>query len=334
MSKTNRIDFQELREQLEIGKVLEHYQIELETLEGNPDQLKGICPLTDHEGEKTRKQFSLNQKLKVFQCHGCKARGSILDLICLMEGCDPMVGVEFRQGIMNVAEKLLPTGESGANAISTVEESDLFEDSEAVSELVNAPLDFALQLDGRHACLDKKQLGTATTAAYGLGYASRGRLKGRLVAPLQDTTGCVIGYAGLALGDEEPRWLYPDPERVRDGTRLIFDRGSFVYNLHRFHGQNPLAAVVVTEDLESVWRLHEDTGIDNIVSVMGDSLSNRQVELIDDLLVSETGRIVVAVSSPEENTFLQDAMLRLGQRRYCRWVALDGWQQWHSQIAQ
>jgi DNA primase len=66
--------------------------------------------------------------------------------------------------------------------------------------VINAPLDFELKgLDAEHPYLLNRGFTPETMEHFGLGFCSRGLLKGRLAIPLQDHCGQIIGYAGLGL---------------------------------------------------------------------------------------------------------------------------------------
>ena len=52
-----------------------------ETLSPSGDELKGVCPIPAHTGEKKKDTFYVNIGKGMFTCHQCKKRGNVLDFV-------------------------------------------------------------------------------------------------------------------------------------------------------------------------------------------------------------------------------------------------------------
>ena len=145
--------------------------------------------------------------------------------------------------------------------------------------IVNARLDFELKnLDYSHPYLKSRGFSDAVIKAFGLGYCSRGLMKGRIAIPLHDGTGMLIGYAGRivddsAINENTPRYLYPG-SRERGGTRYEFHKSEFLYNGYRM---KDVADLVVVESFTAVWWLAQAC-IENVVALMGASCSAMQAK--------------------------------------------------------
>ena len=83
-------------------------------------------------------------------------------------------------------------------------------------------------LDPGHPYLSARGLSKETIATFGIGYCSRGMLKGRIAIPIHDERGELVAYAGRFPGDEglgEGEAIYTFPPN--------FHKELVVYNLHR-----------------------------------------------------------------------------------------------------
>src|ERR1700730_7458516 len=94
MTKTNWIDIEELKKQIDFSEVLRHYGVELK-LKG--DQHHGFCPLPLHKGKKNSASFSANVKRGIWQCFGCGQKGNLLDFAILMEKGNPKDGKDVQR---------------------------------------------------------------------------------------------------------------------------------------------------------------------------------------------------------------------------------------------
>jgi len=331
MSK-NWVNFNELREQLRFEQVLEHYGVELTpTQHGKGAQLGGPCclPLCHSlsEGSK-RRTLSVSCETKVFLCHRCKSKGSILDFVALMEGADPLDGQAFRAAVLTAAGKFLELGALEAKQMeaepATATAGRVQERTEE-PEIINAPLDFALKLEATHPWFAKRGLKPETVKEFGLGYAARGLLKGRIAIPLHDLTGNLAGYAGRLVDEtnkDEPLFKFPDPRRVRDGTALVFEKDLLLYGGYRLHIGERLSELVLVQGFADCWRLYQD-GVEAVVAAMGDCLSAVQADQIVGLVKPDKGRVWIVPDATEAGrAFAENAMERLVTRCFCQWVQL------------
>ncbi|WP_421658617.1 DNA primase [Leptothermofonsia sp. ETS-13] len=110
------------------------------------------------------------------------------------------------------------------------------------------------------------------------------RFRDRLMIPIHDLQGRVVGFGGRALGDEQPKYLNsPETE--------LFDKGRLLFALDKARAaiaKQDLAVVV--EGYFDVIALHA-AGITNAVASMGTALSLQQVRQL--LRYTESKRIVL-----------------------------------------
>jgi DNA primase len=165
-------------------------------------------------------------------------------------------------------------------------------------------------------------------AYFGLGYCSRGMLKGRLAIPLHDQQGRLIGYAGRVVNDSDvseknPRYRFPG-KRERAGKVIEFRKTRFLYNGYRF--KTAVEDLIVVEGFVSVWWFHQN-GFSQAVATMGSDCSDRQAELIISLAKPD-GRIWIIPDGNEAGERLAESLLQqLSPFRFVRWVKLENGKQ-------
>lgn len=109
------------------------------------------------------------------------------------------------------------------------------------------------------------------------------RFRNRLMVPIQDSQGRVIGFGGRTLSDEQPKYLN-SPETD------LFDKGKTLFGLDKAKGAIAKQdQAVVVEGYFDVIALHA-AGITNAVASLGTALSITQVKQL--LRYTESKRIV------------------------------------------
>jgi DNA primase len=126
-----------------------------------------------------------------------------------------------------------------------------------------------------------EQAGLIVPRKEGGGYYDR--FRDRLMIPIWDAQGRVIGFGGRTLGDEQPKYLNsPETE--------LFDKGKTLFGLDKAKGTIAKRdCAVVVEGYFDVIALHA-AGITNAVASLGTALSQHQVKML--LRYTESKRIV------------------------------------------
>jgi DNA primase len=327
----NWIDFKALRSNLDFEQVLRHYGVEVKR---KGKQHHGYCPLPNHNGKKNSPSFSANLERGIFQCFGCGAKGNVLEFAALMSRVDPKDGTALRKIALELRGRFCPElGESRNAARKDIaQKPETSAKAEPESEepvIVNEPLDFELKgLDAGHPYLLGRAFSRETIEHFGLGYCSRGFLKGRVAIPLRDQEGRLVGYAGRVVDDtlvseENSRYKFPGKRKV-EGTVHEFRKTLFLYNGFRI--KVPVDQLVVVEGFTSVWWLTQH-GLPHVVATMGADCSERQAELIVSLVKPE-GRVWIAPDADKAGErHAQSLLLQLSPHRSVRWLKLDAGKQ-------
>jgi DNA primase len=258
----------------------------------------GLCPF---HGERTP-SFSVNPELNIFKCYGCGKGGDVYTFLMEYEK------VTFAQSVELLADRLglkiprrkkereqddsydrlvyanrfardlyrgLLEKEQGRPALDYLEARGLDEETIQGFELGWAPV--------KRGALKKAALEHGITEETlldaGLLYRSEEssetyeRFRGRIMIPILNPAGTVIGFGGRLLADGEPKYLNtPD-------TRL-FHKGEVLYGLEKTRGaiRRDSQALVVEGymDLISLYR----HGVHPVVAPMGTALTPQQAKLL------------------------------------------------------
>lgn len=251
---TTWIDFETVKRRVPITAVLEHYRIGGLRRSGKA-HLRGRCPLHSGDGRDT---FHVDTCAQIFHCFSCRAGGSVLDLVMAIEGCDLQTAAEqlcsWREIPAHGVQARLPTGK------------------ETVTKKIESvpPLGFRLRgIDSRHGYLKARGIYEATAAEFGVGfYAGPGLMQHRLVIPIEDDAGRLVGYCGRSLDGGEPRYKFPPR----------FPKSQLLFNLHRALGTRQ-SEVIVVEGFFDCLKVYQ-AGFPTVVALMGSALYEAQCRLL------------------------------------------------------
>ena len=99
------------------------------------------------------------------------------------------------------------------------------------------------------------------------------RFRGRVIFPIRDVRGQVIGLAGRALGESLPKYL-------NSPQTPLFDKGSVLYGIDLARRSiRESGTVIVVEGYMDVVVLQQ-CGINNVVACMGTALTERQLRML------------------------------------------------------
>jgi DNA primase len=127
-----------------------------------------------------------------------------------------------------------------------------------------------------------EQAGLIVPRKNGNGYYDR--FRDRLMIPIHDAQGRVIGFGGRTLSDEQPKYLN-SPETA------LFDKGKVLFGLDKAYSAiSQQDKAIVVEGYFDVIALHT-AGIKNVVAALGTALSLHQVRLL--LRYTESKQIIL-----------------------------------------
>ncbi len=287
----------------------------------------GLCPFHD---ERTP-SFSVNVEHKLYHCFGCGASGDAIRFVQDTEALDFKQAVELLADRYNVElkreqedpaaerrrqrrERLLKLVERAADYYARY----LWESTEARlarEYLSGRGLEEQVLRDFRvgyapsawdrvTVAAQRDGFTREEIAAAGLAQRSRGgrgfydRFRGRIMFPLADARGRVLGFGARALRSEQG-----GPKYLNTSENELYDKGAQLFGIDR---AKPDAAkrgrVIVVEGYTDVLALHQ-AGLTETVAVMGTALTAKQVALL-----SQAAPLVYLAFDADRSG--QDAMLR------------------------
>jgi DNA primase (bacterial type) len=325
---TRWIDFRSLKTRVPIREVLARYGY-LESLrDKGKGRLAGSCPI---HGGKSGNSFHVDTEKNVFNCFSGCGGGNVLDLVMKVENCDIREAAEMladwfkltfdrsagSTGGSRMSEGKRPTSQPADRRPTGSPAADSCVASGAEGEVINPPLAAPLKtLNQDHPYLWSRGLTAATIKFFGVGFCSRGLMKGRIAIPIHNERGELVAYAGRAIEDElaqgEAKYKLP----------AGFQKSHVVWNLNRAK-ENAARGLHVVEGFFGAIRLHQ-AGFPNVVALMGSSLSEAQ----ETLLLAATDRLSLMFDGDEAGAAgLTRAYGRLRRRMYLREIHLEDGEQ-------
>ena len=276
---SERPDFRRIKQSVSLLDVLGRYKVELRGT--NQVRKEGHCPLPQHTSEGDRSfHTSLLKGQWVWSCHsascvaargGKKKGGDLIEFVGFMEKCG------LRQAGELLDSWFGPFSEGSSAPAPQVPPREVVPANE-----VNPPLKFQLRdIQHVHPYLTVRGFEEEECEYLGVGFfPGRGMMQNRIVFPLHNAEGVLIGYAGrrveYSLHDEDPSHVAPEcPNLERWIFPAGFLRGQVVYNLHRVTEDDWTEVVVV----ESFWGVLAciRAGILNAVAIMSNYATDEQV---------------------------------------------------------
>ena len=253
----------------------------------------GLCPF---HGEKTP-SFAVNSERQIYHCFGCGKGGNVINFIMEIENLDFRDAVRFlaRRAGMEVPEddqdrdrgrrsRMLELNREAARYFY----GQLIAPSGAPAQeyirrrgIVNMvkPFGMGYAPEGWQNLTDamtakgftRQELVDAGLARVGKSGGLYDYFRGRLMFPVIDVRGSVIGFSGRILSDGEPKYLNSPDTLVYSKSRSLF-----ALNLAK---KSKCGYILLAEGNIDVVSLHQ-AGFDSAVASLGTSLTPDQARLI------------------------------------------------------
>jgi len=253
--------------------------------------MKGLCPF--HK-EKTP-SFNVNTSLQIFKCFGCNASGNVFTFLSKIEN------TPFTEAVRRLAERTrIPIAETSSP--EDRERKRLLQALETAATLYHQALLKSPAAGRARAYLEKRKVPKEAIEKFRIGHSSgreifsaklhpallakaglagesrdggqRDRMRGRLVLPITDLEGRVIGFGGRALEEgQQPKYLNSPETPVYKKSNSLYAM-SLAKDAIRKSGR----AVLVEGYFDAI--APHARGISNVVAVLGTSLTTPQLRLL------------------------------------------------------
>lgn len=294
---------------------------------------KGLCPF---HSEKTP-SFMVNEEMGLYKCFGCGVGGDVINFLMEIEGID------FREALEKLAEKagvklvsrrrddgdvrdkmievmdlaaryyhwLLMEGNAGAKAKEYLKSRNI---SEQLMETFN--LGFAMQSwDGLINYLVKKKgydeellegVGLVSKKSQGGGFYDK--FRGRVMFPLQNAGGKVVGFTGRILPslakEDEPKYMNSPETALYHKSRMLY---GFFQAKKAIREKK--RAVLVEGQMDCISSYA--AGITETVAVGGTALTEDQIEMIARL----ANKIYLSMDADEAGNVAIKRSVELAEKR-------------------
>jgi DNA primase len=318
---------QESRERVrEAVDFVELVSARTELRRAGPASYEGLCPFHD---ERTP-SFGIEPVQKVYYCFGCEAKGDVFTFVQETEG------VDFKEALELLADRCGIELEREAEDPREAEKRQRRERLLELLGRTAAYYERQLweSTEARHAreYLEQRGLGEEVLRSFRVGYApsawdrvllasrrggfseqelyatglaqrsqqQRGlydRFRGRIMFPLADVRGRVLGFGARAMREEQ------GPKYLNTSDNEVYHKGLHLYgaDLARAHATRA-GEVVLCEGYTDVIALHQ-AGMRGAVGLMGTALTGEQVGE----LARMASRVLLALDADSAG---QEAMLR------------------------
>ncbi|HDT6628591.1 TPA: DNA primase [Staphylococcus aureus] len=263
----------------------------------------GLCPFHD---EKTP-SFTVSEDKQICHCFGCKKGGNVFQFTQEIKDISFVEAVKELGDRVNVAVDIEAT-QSNSNVQIASDDLQMIEMHELIQEFYYYALTKTVEgeqaltylqergftdalikergigfaPDSSHFCHDFLQKkGYDIELAYEAGLLSRNeenfsyydRFRNRIMFPLKNAQGRIVGYSGRTYTGQEPKYLN-SPETP------IFQKRKLLYNLDKARKSiRKLDEIVLLEGFMDV--IKSDTaGLKNVVATMGTQLSDEHITFI------------------------------------------------------
>ncbi len=255
---------------------------------------KACCPF---HNEKTP-SFTVSSEKQFYHCFGCGAGGGALNFLMEYERLDFVEAVQEIAALLGVE---VPREQGSAEPLH--QHDDLFAVLEQASQFYKQQLRQHSQAEVATDYLKGRGLSGEIAAEFVLGYAPPGwdnlsktlnpeqqehaivagllvrkdngqlydRFRDRVMFPIRDGRGRLIGFGGRVIGNDEPKYLN-SPETP------VFHKGRELYGLHEMRRARVKAdTILVVEGYMDVLALVQH-GVRNVVATLGTATTREHLE--------------------------------------------------------
>jgi len=287
------IDVNEIKRTVSIEKALARYGV-LDKLERKGSTLRGLSPFRN---EKTP-SFFVNIERGIWNdmagrpmVEGKEVPGNVVGLVMAFENCS------FRDALLKLdelarlpADAAVATEAPGDSATSVASATQKRVEGVLSSE---APTyePFGKELKGLRydvPFLEQRGLSPERARYWGVGYCSRGMMKGRIVVPIKNRAGDIVAYIGRSLKDDDPegKWRFP---KGFQKSQELFGADRLVRDPETREAVTKYGLILVKGCFDAIFLAEK--GFKNVVSPLGHEVSPQQRSLLVDPEVNPSKRV-------------------------------------------
>lgn len=259
---------------------------------------KALCPFHSEDTP----SFMVSPELGIYKCFGCGASGDIFSFVQEIEG------ISFADALKKLAVKAGVTLENEPQDYLSKEKSRIFELNELVTRFYSKLLFHPKAgVKGLAYLTETRGFSKETIRIFKLGYAPHtwemlhkflvkkgisedlqekadlikkrteragyyDKFRGRVMFPLIDTAGKVVGFMGRTIFDESPKYL-------NTAGTLVFSKSDFIYGLVQNKIGIKQKGAILVEGPTDVISAYQ-AGINNVVAPLGTALTSDHLKIL------------------------------------------------------
>ena len=302
----------------------------------------GLCPFHDERSP----SFSVDAAKKLFHCFGCQEGGDAFTFVQKLDGLDFVGALEFladrykvplevaeedpraaqrrqeRERLIELLERaatfyvrMLWESEEARGAREYLAERGLEESVLREFRVGYAPSAWdKLLLVARRAGFGDREIHAAGLSQRNAKGRTYDRFRRRIMFPLADRRGRVLGFGARAMGDDQ------QPKYLNTSENALFHKGSQLFGADVARAAAAKAGkTIVCEGYTDVIALHQ-IGLRNAVGIMGTAMTEQQVEALAGLAPAVL--LALDADSAGQEAMLRAARVAAGRKLELRVVPL------------
>lgn len=296
-------DIEEVKSRVNIADVVGEY---VSLKNASVGSLKGLCPFHDEKSP----SFNVRPMQGFYHCFGCGEGGDVYKFVQQMDS------ISFTEAVEKLAARVgfeLSYEEGGAS-IDQGQRSRILEANNAAAAFYSSQLMTDDAIPGRDF-LKGRGFDKAAAEIFGVGFAPKGwsnltdhlktlgftieelvtaglatksdrgaydKFRGRLIWPIRDTTGQVIGFGARKLFDDDQ-----GPKYLNTSDTLVYHKSAVLYGIDLAKRDiSKQQQVVVVEGYTDVMACHL-AGITTAVATCGTAFGDDHIRIINRMLSAE-----------------------------------------------
>ena len=312
---------EDIRARNDIEDVISSYV----TLKRAGKNLKGLCPF---HSEKTP-SFVIYGDTQSFYCFGCGTGGDVISFIMRQENLDYVSAVEFLAKRVGIT---LPDFDSKAEKTGTSRSRVLQMNIEAAKFYRDMLFDDKIGAPARSYLINKRGLKSSVVKSFGLGYSPAGfrslrdhlknlgftheemadaylcgknekgyydYFRDRIMFPIIDVAGNVVGFGGRALSDEVK------PKYLNSSDTPAFKKSKNLFALN-YAKNNASEMMIICEGYMDAIAMHA-AGVTCAVATLGTAITPDHARIIK----KYTDRVILSYDSDEPGQIAAERAVRI-----------------------
>lgn len=319
-------DIEEVKSRVNIADVVGEY---VSLKNASVGSLKGLCPFHDEKSP----SFNVRPMQGFYHCFGCGEGGDVYKFVQQMDS------ISFYEAVEKLAARVgfELTYEEGGASVDQGQRSRILEANNAAAAFYQSQLMTDDAIPGRDF-LKGRGFDKAAADHFGVGFAPKGwnnlthhlkalgftvdelvtaglatksdrgaydKFRGRLIWPIRDTTGQVIGFGARKLFDDDQ-----GPKYLNTSDTLVYHKSSVLYGIDLAKkGISKQQRVVVVEGYTDVMACHL-AGITTAVATCGTAFGDEHIRIINRMLSAEKDNPAQVIFTFDPDAAGQKAAMR------------------------